>query len=106
MRKILYIISSFWGTRLLIYALGGICKVRPFCARVALAISALGIIGLRRPSKKCVMKVECDLLQPHRSRSENLAMNLEAISIGTNPPEDINVIIEVPIGGADKIRNG
>jgi inorganic pyrophosphatase len=26
-------------------------------------------------------------------------MNLEAILIGNNPPEDINVIIEVPIGG-------
>ena len=26
-------------------------------------------------------------------------MNLEAISIGDNPPDDVNVIIEVPIGG-------
>ena len=26
-------------------------------------------------------------------------MNLDAISIGDNPPEDVNVIIEVPIGG-------
>jgi inorganic pyrophosphatase len=26
-------------------------------------------------------------------------MNIEAIPIGDNPPEDINVIIEVPIGG-------
>ncbi len=26
-------------------------------------------------------------------------MNVNAISIGNNPPEDINVIIEVPIGG-------
>ena len=26
-------------------------------------------------------------------------MNLEAILIGNNPPDDINVIIEVPIGG-------
>ncbi len=26
-------------------------------------------------------------------------MNIDAISIGENPPEDINVIIEVPIGG-------
>ena len=26
-------------------------------------------------------------------------MNIEAISTGDNPPEDINVIIEVPIGG-------
>jgi inorganic pyrophosphatase len=27
------------------------------------------------------------------------AMRLEAIAIGNNPPEDINVIIEVPVGG-------
>ena len=26
-------------------------------------------------------------------------MNIEAISIGDNPPDDVNVIIEVPIGG-------
>jgi inorganic pyrophosphatase len=26
-------------------------------------------------------------------------MNIDAISIGTNPPHDVNVIIEVPIGG-------
>src|SRR3990170_6564693 len=26
-------------------------------------------------------------------------MRLEAISVGTNPPHEINVIIEVPIGG-------
>ena len=26
-------------------------------------------------------------------------MNLDAIAIGHNPPEDVNVIIEVPIGG-------
>lgn len=26
-------------------------------------------------------------------------MHIEAISIGDNPPEDVNVIIEVPIGG-------
>jgi inorganic pyrophosphatase len=26
-------------------------------------------------------------------------MNIDAIAIGDNPPEDINVIIEVPIGG-------
>jgi len=26
-------------------------------------------------------------------------MRIEAISIGNNPPEDINVIVEVPIGG-------
>ena len=26
-------------------------------------------------------------------------MNIDAIAIGNNPPEDVNVIIEVPIGG-------
>ncbi len=26
-------------------------------------------------------------------------MNLDAVSIGQNPPDDINIIIEVPIGG-------
>ena len=26
-------------------------------------------------------------------------MRIEAISIGENPPEDVNVIVEVPIGG-------
>ncbi len=26
-------------------------------------------------------------------------MNIEALSIGKNPPDDINVVIEVPIGG-------
>ena len=26
-------------------------------------------------------------------------MNIDAIPIGTDPPHDINVIIEVPIGG-------
>nr|3FQ3_A Chain A, Inorganic pyrophosphatase:Bacterial/Archaeal inorganic pyrophosphatase [Brucella abortus 2308]3FQ3_B Chain B, Inorganic pyrophosphatase:Bacterial/Archaeal inorganic pyrophosphatase [Brucella abortus 2308]3FQ3_C Chain C, Inorganic pyrophosphatase:Bacterial/Archaeal inorganic pyrophosphatase [Brucella abortus 2308]3FQ3_D Chain D, Inorganic pyrophosphatase:Bacterial/Archaeal inorganic pyrophosphatase [Brucella abortus 2308]3FQ3_E Chain E, Inorganic pyrophosphatase:Bacterial/Archaeal in len=27
------------------------------------------------------------------------SMNIDAISIGSNPPEDVNVIIEVPVGG-------
>jgi inorganic pyrophosphatase len=26
-------------------------------------------------------------------------MNIDAIPVGSNPPEDINVIIEVPVGG-------
>jgi inorganic pyrophosphatase len=26
-------------------------------------------------------------------------MNIDAIAVGFNPPEDINVIVEVPIGG-------
>lgn len=26
-------------------------------------------------------------------------MNIEALSVGKNPPEDVNVIIEVPLGG-------
>jgi inorganic pyrophosphatase len=40
---------------------------------------------------------------PHRhklqSSSENLIMRIDAITIGKNPPEDVNVIIEVPLGG-------
>ncbi|MEM6512543.1 MAG: inorganic pyrophosphatase, partial [Pseudomonadota bacterium] len=26
-------------------------------------------------------------------------MRIDAISIGNNPPDDINVIVEVPVGG-------
>ena len=26
-------------------------------------------------------------------------MRIDAIAIGKNPPEDVNVIIEVPVGG-------
>ena len=26
-------------------------------------------------------------------------MRIDAISIGTNPPDDVNVIVEVPVGG-------
>ena len=35
---------------------------------------------------------------PHRTIGVT-AMNLEAVAIGSNPPFDVNVIIEVPIGG-------
>jgi len=35
--------------------------------------------------------------QPANSKEHQ--MRIEAISIGTNPPEDVNVIIEVPVGG-------
>jgi inorganic pyrophosphatase len=34
-----------------------------------------------------------------RPASSEHAMRIDAISIGNNPPEDVNVIIEVPIGG-------
>src|SRR5215831_8035088 len=30
---------------------------------------------------------------------EGYAMRIDAIAVGSNPPEDVNVIIEVPIGG-------
>jgi inorganic pyrophosphatase len=30
---------------------------------------------------------------------ENIVMRIDAISIGKNPPDDVNVIIEVPLGG-------
>jgi hypothetical protein len=29
-------------------------------------------------------------------------MRLDAIAIGMNPPEDVNVVIEVPIGGGSR----
>ena len=34
----------------------------------------------------------------HSGVSEN-CMRIDAIAIGHNPPDDVNVIIEVPIGG-------
>jgi inorganic pyrophosphatase len=34
-----------------------------------------------------------------RTAFAGVAMNLEMIALGNNPPEDVNVIIEVPIGG-------
>jgi len=34
-----------------------------------------------------------------RKRESNGIMNIDAILIGNNPPDDVNVIIEVPIGG-------
>ena len=40
-----------------------------------------------------------DLIKNRHSRKAVVEMNIEAISIGDNPPEDVNVIIEVPIGG-------
>jgi inorganic pyrophosphatase len=37
--------------------------------------------------------------KPPAVEPERAVMNIDAIPIGNNPPEDINVIIEVPIGG-------
>ena len=31
--------------------------------------------------------------------SHELSMNLDYISIGRDPPEEVNAVIEVPIGG-------
>jgi inorganic pyrophosphatase len=50
------------------------------------------------------------MIRPHRPMNEpargrglvlqqEKIMRIEAIAIGNNPPEDVNVIIEVPIGG-------
>jgi len=44
-------------------------------------------------SRRGYMSVEPLPTQP------GLAMNLDAVSIGINPPHDVNVVIEVPIGG-------
>jgi inorganic pyrophosphatase len=37
--------------------------------------------------------------QPSAIRDRPNAMRIDAIAIGFNPPEDVNVIVEVPIGG-------
>jgi inorganic pyrophosphatase len=34
-----------------------------------------------------------------RQKNRSIWMRIEAIAIGNNPPDDINVIIEVPVGG-------
>jgi inorganic pyrophosphatase len=36
---------------------------------------------------------------PAHSTSREFLMRIDAISIGNNPPEDVNVIVEVPVGG-------
>jgi inorganic pyrophosphatase len=36
---------------------------------------------------------------PANSTSREFLMRIDAISIGNNPPEDVNVIVEVPVGG-------
>jgi inorganic pyrophosphatase len=38
-------------------------------------------------------------IRPTDERESNGIMNIDAILIGNNPPDDVNVIIEVPIGG-------
>jgi hypothetical protein len=55
-------------------------------ALLALGVLALGIGLVRRRWLTC--------------------LRLDAIAIGMNPPEDINVVTEVPIGGADQVRDG
>jgi inorganic pyrophosphatase len=36
---------------------------------------------------------------PAHSTSREFLMRIDAIAIGNNPPEDVNVIVEVPVGG-------
>ena len=36
---------------------------------------------------------------PLPRRTQDETMDLSKISIGPNPPEDVNVVIEVPLGG-------
>jgi inorganic pyrophosphatase len=53
------------------------------------------------------MSLRAKLVIPERSegtfqataKGPFTAMNLDAIAIGHNPPEDVNTVIEVPIGG-------
>jgi inorganic pyrophosphatase len=40
-----------------------------------------------------------DRVPPAVDVTPGTTMRLDAIAIGHNPPEDVNVIIEVPIGG-------
>lgn len=46
---------------------------------------------------RCHMKLIIWL--PANSTSREFLMRIDAISIGNNPPEDVNVIVEVPVGG-------
>ena len=41
----------------------------------------------------------CDYLAASNHPSWGTLMRIDAISIGKNPPEDVNVIVEVPVGG-------
>jgi inorganic pyrophosphatase len=42
---------------------------------------------------------DCDYLAAGNHLYWGTIMRIDAISIGKNPPEDINVIVEVPVGG-------
>jgi inorganic pyrophosphatase len=42
---------------------------------------------------------ETDYLAASNSTSQEFRMRIDAVSIGNNPPEDVNVIVEVPVGG-------
>jgi hypothetical protein len=53
--------------------------------------------GLRNRSFPLAIATRRSYVAPHKNRS--LPMNLDAIAIGNNPPEDVNVIVEVAIGG-------
>ena len=38
-------------------------------------------------------------LAVRQTKKRGYSMRIEAIPVGNNPPDDINVIIEVPVGG-------
>jgi inorganic pyrophosphatase len=38
-------------------------------------------------------------IEPRRGHNGKRSMRIEAIAIGKNPPDDVNVIVEVPVGG-------
>jgi inorganic pyrophosphatase len=42
---------------------------------------------------------DCDYLAAGKHLFWGTIMRIDAISIGKNPPEDVNVIVEVPVGG-------
>src|ERR1700754_699140 len=64
---------------------------------------------LRRPDPRCLCRFGLHLagapiLQAPQRQNENLpdqddTMDLSKIPIGPNPPADVNVVVEVPLGG-------
>jgi hypothetical protein len=41
-----------------------------------------------------------------KQQAASRSMNLDYVSIGRSPPEEVNAIIEVPIGGSQGTKQG
>lgn len=52
----------------------------------------------RRPHNSALSTILPDARRA-RHATQELTMRIDAIAIGKNPPEDVNVLIEVPLGG-------